>query len=120
MSIEALWSIRFGAQVGNSFTPLPNAGVVIAETGRLLGGDAWMYYVGKFEHSGAGVFSVTLDVKVHHQTGGVAYDGRPLRDLQFDGQVTLAAGHQSARAVLRPRAGGPDLHAELKRIAELP
>jgi hypothetical protein len=41
--IEALWSVEFSTNVG-SF----GAGVVVLETGRVLGGDSSFIYIGKF------------------------------------------------------------------------
>lgn len=44
MSIEALWSIEFGTNLGTAGT-----GVIILETNRIFGGDANYYYVGNYK-----------------------------------------------------------------------
>jgi T3SS negative regulator,GrlR len=54
--IEALWSVEFSSNVG-----FIGAGVVVIETGRVLGGDSGFMYVGnvRVEQS-----TVHIDVKV--------------------------------------------------------
>lgn len=44
MSIEALWTVTFGSNLGMS-----GAGVVVFETGRLFGGDPDYIYLGKYD-----------------------------------------------------------------------
>jgi hypothetical protein len=43
MSLEALWTVTFGSNLGAG-----GAGVVVFETGRLFGGDADYTYVGSY------------------------------------------------------------------------
>jgi hypothetical protein len=45
MNLEALWTAEFIAEEGTG------AGVVIFETGRILGDDSSYYYLGRFEVS---------------------------------------------------------------------
>lgn len=55
--IEALWSVEFTSN--NNFV---GAGIVVFETGRVLGGDSMMTYIGNYEIS-KGIVSATIAVK---------------------------------------------------------
>lgn len=61
MSIEGLWSLFFRSNVGGE-----GGGVVILETGRILGGDVSYYYVGDYEVDRG---QVTGNVRVTHYQG---------------------------------------------------
>jgi hypothetical protein len=58
MSIEALYVVQFGDV---SAAGLRNGGVVVLDSGRMLGGDSGYYYVGKYVVDGA---AITADVTV--------------------------------------------------------
>ena len=45
MSVEGLYSVEFGGTSG----PLTNGGIVVLESGRILGGDSGFYYIGSYE-----------------------------------------------------------------------
>jgi hypothetical protein len=45
MSLEALWTVRFGSGVRGG------AGVIVFETGRILGGDSCFYYTGRYSYN---------------------------------------------------------------------
>lgn len=58
--LEALWSVEFFNPNGGIST---GAGMVVLETGRILGGDSMYYYVGDYSVDGK---KVTAKVRVTH------------------------------------------------------
>jgi hypothetical protein len=61
MSLEALYVVQFGDVTA---TGLRNGGVVILDSGRMLGGDSGYYYVGKYAIDGAAI-TAEIDVVKH-------------------------------------------------------
>jgi hypothetical protein len=64
MSIEALWTVRFGDPQDLQ------GGVIVLETGRMFGGDSIYAYSGRFELDGNHV-RAELDVIRHNFTEGM-------------------------------------------------
>ncbi len=64
--IEALWSVEFKSN--NNFV---GSGIVIFETGRVLGGDSMMTYIGSYDVAN-GVVSATISVKQYSNTSNMA------------------------------------------------
>ena len=73
MGIEALWSMRFGAEVEGS-------GVVVLETERIFGGDARYYYLGEYKVEGKTISAI---VKVQH------YHGEPRSIFGYQKRFTV-------------------------------
>lgn len=61
--IEGLWVVRF-LGVGDPSMDL-NGGVVVIETGRVLGGDSGYYYVGNIDSRGRREWDISLTVRRH-------------------------------------------------------
>ena len=59
--LEALWSAEFESSQG-----VYGAGVAIFETGRIFGGDAKYYYIGKTDLQGD---MVHVDLQINHYAG---------------------------------------------------
>ena len=70
MSVEALWTARFGDISAPG--QLVNGGVVVFESGRVLGGDGGSYYVGDYEVDGDDV-SAHFTVTVYDPNYGTAF-----------------------------------------------
>ena len=73
--LEALWSIEFLSNVGGF-----GSGVVVLETGRILGGDAQYFYVGSYSVEN---HTIRAKVKVTH------YSGQPFTVFGQAKEVTL-------------------------------
>lgn len=74
--IEALWSIAFVSSAREF-----GAGVVVLETGRVLGGDSQYTYIGTYKVDPLG--KVTADVTINHYAGpGYSIFG-PAQRLRF-------------------------------------
>lgn len=58
--IEALWSADFSSNFG-----LNGSGVIVLETGRALGGDSSMMYVGNYTVSHDGILNGELHVTIY-------------------------------------------------------
>ena len=58
--IEALWSADFNSNFG-----LSGSGVIVLETGRALGGDSSMMYVGNYTVSPDGIINGELHVTMY-------------------------------------------------------
>jgi hypothetical protein len=80
MSVEALWVVRYGgSSMPSIISGYSNAGVVVLETGRVFGGDAGYYYIGKYEVNGN---NIKGRVRVTHFNG-------PLVDAFRTGQKSF-------------------------------
>ena len=62
--LEALWSVEFQSSFG-----MHGNGVVVFETGRVLGGDSTMMYVGSF-HVGNGVIDADIHITKYASAPG--------------------------------------------------
>jgi len=111
--LEALWSVEFSSNV-NDF----GAGIVVLETGRVLGGDNQYTYVGSYKINPTGE-EISADVVISHYAGpGLSIFG-PAKQFQ----VRLSGQPQRDRFTMRGQvAGRPDLLVEARfvRRSELP
>jgi hypothetical protein len=119
MSIEALWAVNFTG--ANGVRVAKSGGVIVVETGRVFGGDTWMWYTGKYKLDSSGVANCEITTGVHHTAGGESIFGGPLRPLQMAGTLKIAPDHETMQAHLTVE-GSPQmvLQATLTRVAELP
>lgn len=111
MRIEALWAVQFV-----STAQRVGGGVVVYETGRILGGDSAFVYVG----SGGvkdGIFSATVACKQYG--GGMESVFGPIKEftLQLSGPVDEQCMQLRGSIVGYPQM---QLTAILTRAAELP
>lgn len=109
--LEALWSIEFLSNVGGF-----GSGVVVLETGRILGGDAQYFYVGSYSVEN---HTIKATVKITH------YAGQPLSVFGQANEVTLNLTGVPANdtfEVAGSVAGNPGLNIRIRftRRAELP
>jgi hypothetical protein len=85
VSVEGIWGLRFVSLSGK--LPVPElGGVVIFETGRILGGDSWSYYTGEYQVEG-NLLAFRLNTRVHSAEGGHSVFGGPVRQLSFAGKA---------------------------------
>lgn len=113
--LEALWTIRFTSIRG------AGAGVVVLETGRVLGGDGQFVYVGSYRAQPDGTVVAEIDATEHthipgagsvlgpHKQYRLTLTGKPDQDWKTMKMSGYAAVPQ-----------GPAISIELKRCAELP
>jgi hypothetical protein len=112
MSIEALWTVRFGD---------PNelqGGVIVLETGRMFGGDSIYAYSGRFDLDG-GSISAELDVIRHNFTeglGNIYGTDEPRFRVRFEGQRE-GEDRITGRLI---REGYPDGVIVMERLEPLP
>jgi hypothetical protein len=111
--LEALWSVKFRAAGTGDF----GHGVVVLETGRVLGGDSEYMYVGSYRVGEGGRFLARLEVK-HYGQFPISIFG-PVKQFVLDVSGVPARDQFSAQGVM---VGRPDLRLELEltRRAELP
>jgi hypothetical protein len=119
MSIEALWAVEYTGV--NGVRVAKSGGVIVIETGRIFGGDSWMWYTGNYSSEGKGRLTVRLNTGVHSTAGGQSIFGGPLQPITLIGDVQIAEDQRSATANLTVE-GNPQmkLAATFKRVAELP
>lgn len=118
-SIEALWSVTFASNVqllpGQSST---GGGIVVFETGRVLGGDPWATYTGKFRfRPGSSMLDAEVEVKMYRE-GGLSVFG-PLSHFN----LKLAGNYSRDRFVVEGSlVEHPEqrIAVEFVRRAELP
>ena len=119
MSVEALWLVYFGDAALPALIPgYSNAGVIVLETGRLLGGDFGYYYVGKY--------SVVKDQELVARATITHFNG-PLRDAfglglkSFEIEIGGTFSDEEMSGWMFP-VGHPTrrLPIRLRRAAELP
>ncbi len=83
MSVEALWTVQFASNVGGT-----GRGVVVFETGRVLGGDPDYIYLGKYDLSPDGKqFSCELDVTNYSGRLNSIFGPTPQFKLRIDAPV---------------------------------
>jgi hypothetical protein len=118
MSVEALWAVEFTGAAGLRIAK--SGGVLVLETGRLFGGDTWMWYTGSYKRQDGGTYEIFLQSGVHNRAGGQSIFGEPLQPRRYVGVANvLDDKHLSARMTVE---GSPQLvlTATLTRVAELP
>ena len=113
MSIEAMWQVNFGAtpqgEVGFG------AGVIVIETGRILGGDSSFYYLGTYSIAGD---DVTCEIEVRRHAAGhpsvLGKDDSKLKlRAKLNDQTMLFVGTDAENPMVK-------FQAEIRRLAELP
>jgi hypothetical protein len=119
MNIEALWAVDFAGAHGVRLAK--SGGVMVLETGRMFGGDTWMWYTGKYERKADGTYAVSIQTGVHHTDGGISIFGGQLQAQKLIGEVQVSADLRSMTGRLTVE-GSPQkiLTATLTRVAELP
>ena len=75
--IEALWSVEFSSNVGSI-----GAGVVVFETGRVLGGDSAFMYVGNYKTEN-GVIHSDIHVTKYNNLSGMQSIFGPLTNFNI-------------------------------------
>jgi hypothetical protein len=120
MSIEALWAVQFTGANGVRFAK--SGGVIVLETGRIFGGDTWMWYTGAYKRlTEDGKYSISLQTGIHFTEGGGSIFGGPLKAQRYTGEAQVSADQKSMTAKLTVE-GDPQmaLNSTLTRVAELP
>ncbi len=115
MSVEALWTARFG-DVSSPGT-WENGGVVVLETGRIYGGDGGTYYIGTYEidrGSFTGKFkSVTFDPRYRSAFGELGPEVDVVAVGTMEGDVMKGT-------LSSPAAPGLKIGFDLTKREELP
>ena len=84
--IEAIWTLEFVK--GDKYH---GAGVLIFANGRVYGGDANFYYIGRYAVNGGRVcIRTTVNSYNEDRTGDLVFGGRELFDIELAGQVADA------------------------------
>lgn len=114
MGLEALWTVDPIVGVTQGFR-----GVVVLDTGRILGGDHGSVWVGhwRFENG-----TVPIRVKVkYYAADTISLFDRSLREVDLEGVLTPSADHKVISGNLHV-VGQPNMSVALtlKRVAELP
>lgn len=117
MTVEALWTIRFG----DVATPgsLANGGIVVLETGRVLGGDSGYAYVGSYSIKDG---NISAQIKViKHEPGWQDAFGTTDDEFDIELEGQLSQVHDEIRGAMGlVGTSGPRLGVLLRRFAELP
>lgn len=120
MSVEALWSVKFGHAGGGEMLDR-NGGIVVLETNRVLGGDTWFAYVGSYSILAERV-SGKIKIKRHNfdpdSTNAWNTDANEFEisfSVLLNGDRTQAVGGMELI-----RGSMPALKLRLDRVAELP
>lgn len=79
--LEALWSVEFQSSFG-----MHGNGVVVFETGRILGGDSAMIYVGSFRVENGSIHSDVNVKKYAHSPGMTSVVGLDNFNLKLTGK----------------------------------
>jgi hypothetical protein len=114
MSLEAMWTVQFFSDAGVQFNA--GAGVIVFETGRLYGGDSYMYYIGEYKvENGEIIGLVHVDT---HSSGGTSIIGNIRQfDVKFRGRVGDSQMQLEGQVDAPVRA---KIRVALKKIRELP
>lgn len=113
MSIEGLWIARFGDYTApNSWE---NGGVIVIESGRILGGDSGTYYLGNVSIDGE-AFQATFTVTIYDKERSQYAFGN------FKGPIEVHAEGKREDDVISGKMtyGGINLAFNLSKKADLP
>lgn len=116
--LEGLWVAKFVAP--NVPGMELNGGVVVIESGRLLGGDSGYVYIGQLQPAQSG-WAISMKI-VRHDPSIISVFG-DLDEYLLSGVAVKAHDQAGAEALLvqLSMAGMPiQLTVELKKVAELP
>lgn len=116
--IEGLWTIRFD-QPGYDEYNL-RGGVVVIESGRILGGDSGYYYVGEVTPRSGGGWELAARVVRHDPTIESLFGD--VDEVQTSGILIKGEPDDSGRPTLDAAYVGPNgpLPLKLVKVAELP
>jgi hypothetical protein len=120
MSVEALWSVKFGHAGGGEMLHR-NGGIVVLETDRILGGDTWFSYIGVYSTTGDQVLG-KIKIK-RHNFDPDSTDAWNTDANEFEISFSVLANGDRTQAVgtMELIGGGmPAIKLRLDRIAELP
>ncbi|MGH8057627.1 MAG: hypothetical protein ACREOH_10405 [Candidatus Entotheonellia bacterium] len=109
--MEGLWTAEFGTASG-----MLNGGVVVLESGRILGGDSGYYYTGKYSISGD---TLSGDLRATHYYGpGVTAfgDSASMFTIELTGKINSAGDHIDGLMV---RSGVGQVRFRLSKRATL-
>ena len=119
MNIEALWAVQFTA--ANGVRMAKSGGVIVIESGRIFGGDTWMWYTGRYERDvKTGKLTCSLETGVHFNEGGQSIFGGPLQGRRYVGEIVVAEDQRTARADLVVEGTTMKLAVTLTWVAPLP
>ena len=111
--VEALWSAEFRLPNGSNF----GAGIVVLETGRLLGGDSSFTYIGEYSIKDGQVSGFIRARKFSHSINLPSISGLDDSVIEISGMV----GNQTMTLTGKIKAlPGFTLEVSLTRRAELP
>jgi len=110
--LEALWSIEFRSSTGAQ-----GAGIVVLETGRVLGGDSWFTIIGEYRSPQAGQVEASVQVKRYKPGSAMIFGNFNQVDLKLSGKA-----ERESIALHGYVVGNPQLQVEVRlaRREELP
>ena len=113
--IEGLWSVKFATPFGTG-----GAGVVVFESGRILGGDAGFTYIGDYKLEPTGMLNAKVRVTKFDGVGLPSVFGPNMQD--FDLAVSAPAVNPKGTTAVGAVPGLPGAQMQLHFIkrAELP
>jgi hypothetical protein len=119
MAIEGLWTVRFGAVVGEKVQKESGA-VVTLRDGRIVGGDTWMFYRGTYTINER-LIEIRVDSAVHFTVGGESMFGGPLAPHTLVGRGEIDAEDEGVVTATLEVEGlpGARLVAVLSKVADL-
>lgn len=115
MSIEALWTVRFGRPE----TPPGEmeGGVLVVESSRMFGGDSIYAYTGRLEVAGEDITG-DLTVILHNPNYGQSIYGK--RELQFTARFIAKRVDEKRIEGWIKREGEIDVRVMMRWLADLP
>jgi hypothetical protein len=115
--LEGLWITRF-------IDPPPEpygiaSGVVVIETGRILGGDSGFLYLGEISPKNGEAWPVSVRIKQHDERYGSIFGD--VNDYELKGRIVQNAdGGEGQFIIILGRAGDDEIIVSLTKAAELP
>jgi hypothetical protein len=106
---NGLYKVHFKTPLGEGF------GVVVAENGKMRGGDSSIYYVGSYQVDGDNL-TATVETDAHSRyPGSGSVFGRDQVTIQISGKV---AGDVVTTRGSSPQAPGVSFNATLSRLSD--
>lgn len=118
--IEGLWVAKF--LVPSSEEMELNGGVVVIESGRVLGGDSGYFYIGDLEGRGSGIWGLNLVVNRHDPSIYSIFGD--VDTIRLRGEVRVHGQDPAGRHILMvhllSEINGDALDVSLTKVSELP
>lgn len=114
--LEGLWVVRFLSPTADEIDLL--SGVVVIETGRILGGDSGYLYIGQVHEKVGQAWPVTVQLKKHDERIEGFFNDAD--EYELKGQIIPADEPDGEMRLELGQGNTPEMLLSMKKAADLP